>query len=171
MVDTEILQALREHVQTTESGTVTIVFENNSIGRIYLDAGKPALAKYKGQEGLAALEACRGLAIRTAKFHAGVNIVGSKMSLDSPVPQAPAPPPAEPRRVQPTPAPPPSLTPDQRRVIGQILAEHVGPASTLIISELPDDAGLDAALNLLVREIGDAQQAKQFVMQVRRALH
>ncbi len=166
MAGTEILQAIREHVQTTDSGTVTVVFEDDSIGRVYLDDGKPALAKYRGQEGLAALEACKGLAVKTAKFHAGVNIVGSKMSLDSsPVPQSPAPAPPPVQQ-----ASSPSLTPDQRRVIGRILAEHVGPASALIMSELPDEIGLDAALNLLVGEIGDAQLIKRFVMQVRRAL-
>lgn len=69
-----------------DSGTVTVVFEDYTSGRFYYDAGRVLLAKYKGFEGLKALEACQELAIRTARFHADVDIVGSSVSLDSPVP-------------------------------------------------------------------------------------
>lgn len=83
MIQSKLLEVIRGTAQQMESGTVTVVFEDYSSGRFYYDAGKVLLAKYKGFEGVKALESCQELGVRTARFHADIDIVGSSVSLDS----------------------------------------------------------------------------------------
>ena len=62
------------------------------------------------------------------------------------------------------------LTADQRDVVAEELVEYVGPIAAMVTGGLEDDISLGEALKVVVYEIGDPQQAAEFVDRVRQRL-
>ena len=181
MAGTEVLDALNPHMQAEATGTAMIVFADNSLGRIYMNTGTPTTARYRGFEGIEALVAWQGIGVQTVKFHANTDIVKSRVLLDSnyevidtlsresaaPVARHP-PPGAVPQQDPPITGP--LLNPAQRRRLGALLTDFIGPVAPLVMSDLPAAVDIETALSIVSREIDDTQRASEFVNTARQLL-
>ncbi len=182
MAGTEVLDALDPHIQAEHTGTAMIVFSDNSLGRIYLNAGVPTAARYRSFEGMEALAAWRGIDVQTVKFHSNTDIVRSRVMLDSNYEvisslseQAAAPPtprqaPRTAARPQEPPITGPLLSPSQRQRLGALLTDFIGPVAPLVMSDLPGTVDIETALSIVSREIDDTQRASEFVVTARQEL-
>ena len=183
----EVLRALDPHIQAEETGSAMIVFADNSLGRIYLNAGVPTSARYRSLEGMEALEACKAIDVQTVKFHVGTDIVRSRVMLDSnyevietlnnPTVTAPVAEPA-PRvaPVAPAPEPEPTITgpvlsSSARQRLGALLTDYIGPVAPLVMSDLPATVDIETALSIVSREIDDTRRASEFVINARQILN
>ena len=181
MAGKEVLKALDPHIQGEETGTAMIVFADNSLGRIYLNAGVPTSARYRNLEGMEALAACKTIDVQTVKFHAGTDIVRSRKILDSNyevIESLNQPAEAQPAAAEPAPAPTaaateiggPLLSPAGRQRLGVMLTDYIGPVAPLVMSDLPARVDVDTAISIVSREIDDTRLAADFVVLARQAL-
>lgn len=186
MADRDVLRALDPHIQAEETGSAMIVFADNSLGRIYLNAGVPASARYRNLEGMAALEACKTIDVKTVKFHVDIDLIRSRVMLDSNYevieslnnPSVPRPDPAVASQATPAQAPTaepaitgPVLSPSARQRLGVLLTDYIGPVAPLVMSDIPATVDIETALSIVSREIDDTQRAADFVANARQILN
>ena len=185
MADRDVLRALNPHIQAEETGSAMIVFADNSLGRIYLNAGVPASARYRSLEGMDALEACKAIDVKTVKFHVDIDLVRSRVMLDSnyevieslsnPAVEASAKAPAS----QATQAIAPEelaiegpvLSSSARQKLGALLTDYIGPVAPLVMSDIPATVDIETALSIVSREIDDTRRAADFVVSARQILN
>ncbi len=173
MIDKEgTLKDLQPYIQAKQTGTAMLVFSDDSLGRIYLRAGTMVSARYKGLEGMLALNEIRSTGTKTVKFYANTDIVLSTQSLDSNA-EGGVKQPKEQKR-PPKPVAPvtgePLLTKQQRNTLGQILSEYIGPVAPLVMADLPVEVDLETALDIIAKEMDEPQQGKDFILSVRKSL-
>ena len=167
MADNPILALVTEHASAGQTGTLMVVFDDNSIGRFYVAGGLLTTARYRNKEGGEALSLVEGRTVSNVRFHENADLVRSAEFIDGvdlPTPTAPAPA-AAPARAA---ASGPPLTHVMRTGLEELLADYVGPVSTVIMGDLPDGVDVDTAVDLLSREISDAATAVEFVRAARR---
>ncbi len=155
-----------------------IIFGDNSLGRIYLNAGAPTSARYKNIEGMDALNMCKHMDVQTIKFHENTDIVRSRELLGSNYeviealsnPDVPAPV-AAPAAVSIDEGTPPVTGPilsrANRQRLGALLTDYIGPVSPLVMSDLPETVDIETALSIVSREIDDTRRASEFVLTAR----
>jgi hypothetical protein len=168
MADDQIFDVIGRFAVSGKTGTVMVVFSDNSLGRFHLVSGMIATARYRNKEGQEAIEAAKLVTVTTANFHENSDLVRSAQLIDSItnseiVRQQPAP-------VQPlAPQRPvgPVLTHVTRIGIGELLAESIGPVASLVMADLPEVIGIEAAIDQLSKEISDARTAMNFVTAAR----
>ena len=186
MADRDVLRALGPHIQAEETGSAMIVFADNSLGRIYLNVGVPASARYRNLEGMDALEACKTFDVKTVKFHADIDLVRSRVMLDSnyeviellnnPAVATPgAAPASRPKPAQAAPLEPtitgPVLSSSARQRLGALLTDYIGPVAPLVMSDIPANVDIETALSIVSREIDDTRRAADFVVSARQILN
>ena len=180
MSDQDVLKAIDPYIQAERTGTVMIVFGDNSLGRIYLNAGAPTSARYRSLEGMEALAACRSMDVQTVKFHENTDIVRSRKVLQSnyevleSLQQPSVPEGANQASQQPTVQPAAVsgtvLTPANRQKLGALLIDYIGPVAPLVMSDLPATVDVETALSIVSREIDDTRSASSFVLAARQLL-
>jgi hypothetical protein len=62
------------------------------------------------------------------------------------------------------------LNPAQRRRLGALLTDFIGPVAPLVMSDLPAAVDIETALRIVSREIDDTQRASEFVNTARQLL-
>lgn len=165
MADNPILALVAEHASEGQTGTLMVVFDDNSIGRFYVAGGLLATARYRNKEGGEALSLVHGRTVSNVRFHDNADLVRSAQFIDGVDVPAPA--------VNNTPEPVqqrfsgPPLTHVMRTALDDLLSDYVGPVSTVIIGDLPDGVDVDTAVDTLSREIPDAKAATEFVRAAR----
>ena len=168
MAENPVLAIVGEHAANGGTGTLMVVFDDNSIGRFYIAGGVLATARYRNKEGLEALSQANGRSVANVRFHENADLVRSGELIDGvdlPEPTAPAP-------RAPTPVAPvysgSRLTHVMRSGLEELLAEYVGPVASVLVSELPENIDADAAIDQISREITDTSSATEFVRSARR---
>lgn len=165
-----IEDVLAEYADQSRTGTVMVVFSDNTLGRFYVVNGALATARYHNRQGREALALAQQGAVKSAKFHANSDLVRSKefvtgAPVDTPAGNAPAP------------AATPSedipqgqlLTGVMRSALEEILADFIGPVAPIMVSDLPQNIAIETAIAQLSSEIPDASQASRFVRAARLA--
>ena len=175
MAGQDLNEALQSYISEGRTGTIMAVFEDNSLGRIYLVNGLPVSARYKNAEGAEAFELALQVPLATAKFHNNADLVRSKVLLSGVDPSAlQAAPAAQATAAAPEPAPgnpnAASLTDIGRTRLGELLAEYIGPVAPLVMSDLPANVDVDTALSMVSQEIDDTQRASEFIAAARRII-
>ncbi len=168
------MQAINPYIQAENTGTAMIVFSDNSLGRIYLNAGVPTSARYRNKEGMEALKMCRSMDILTVKFHQNTDIVRSRALLGSNYEVLATLNQSQPQSVE---TPPESaavtenlLTPADRQRLEGLLIDFIGPVAPLVMSDLPARVDVETALGMVTREIDNTDRAAEFVTIARRIL-
>jgi hypothetical protein len=165
------------------TGTLVCVGEENLFGRVYLEDGKPRAARCGNLQGSDALQQLSDAVLVSAKFHDGAKLikfdaedagiegfstgdaapvageVGGSMSaseIDALTDSTETDPKLE-----------KTLSAPVRDIMTQELVEYVGPVAQMVVGGLEDDITIMDALKLLGLEIGDRDQARQFVEKVR----
>ncbi len=180
MAAKNILELIAEYASSGQTGTVMVVFVDNSMGRFYFTAGVLVTARYRSKEGDEALKLASGLDINNVRLHENADLVRSSQLIDpgsvivptaadAPSPVAPA-----------APAPRMASAASSANGIGlshvakaslsDLLADYLGPVASVIMADLPANANADQALDMLSREISDSQMATRFVRDARRIL-
>ncbi len=174
MADKDLLQAIDPYIQAENTGTAMIIFTDNSLGRIYLNAGIPISARYRNKEGMDALEMCKSMDVQTVKFHKNTDIVRSRVLLQSnyevieTLNQSEV---IEPVVDSSTTISGNILTPANRQRLGSLLSEFIGPVAPLVMTDLPGTVDVETALSIVSREIDDTQRAAEFVATARQFLN
>ena len=181
----QYLGSVLRRLQIDQStGSLVCVGEDNNFARVYLVDGMPKAARCRDLQGKEALRQLSAAPLASIKFHDGVNLIktdeededlddfvlddaasvtaavdsGSGAALDFVVETLD-------RTLRNT-----RLTADQRDVVAEELVEYVGPIAAMVTGGLEDDISLGEALKVVVYEIGDPQQAAEFVDRVRQRL-
>ncbi len=168
MADDQIFDVLGRFSATGKTGTVMVVFDDNSLGRFHIVSGMIATARYRNKEGQEAIDAAKLISVTTANFHENSDLVRSAQLIGSGinseiVRQQPAPvQPLAPRRPS-----GPVLTHVMRIGISELLTESIGPVASLVMADLPEVIGIEAAIDQLSKEISDARAATNFVSAAR----
>jgi len=184
MAAKNILELIAEYASSGETGTVMAVFVDNSMGRFYFTAGVLVTARYRSKEGDEALKLASGLDINNVRLHENADLVRSSQLIDPgsvivPTSGDTAPPPiATPAASAPGVAPvtPASSANGQglshvaKASLSDLLADYLGPVASVIMADLPANASVDQALDMLSTEISDSQMATRFVRDARRIL-
>jgi len=165
------------YIQSERTGTAMVVFADNSLGRIYINGGTLTSARYRNKEGMEALALCKAMPVQTLRFHEDTDIVRSRKILssndgvaeslgtDTPVPlDQPA------SAADQTAVTGKILSPANKRKLGVLLAEYIGPVAPLVMMDLPDEVDLETALSIVSREIDDTQRVAEFVAMAREML-
>ncbi len=168
MADNPILALVTEHASAGQTGTLMVVFDDNSIGRFYVAGGLLTTARYRNKEGGEALTLAEGRVVSNVRFHENADLVRSAEFIDGvdmpmPMPTTQTPAAASAQAVS---AGPP-LTHVMRTALEDLLSDYVGPVATVIIGDLPDVVDVDTAVDFLSREISDATAAAEFVQAAR----
>lgn len=180
MADRDLRKALDPFIQEERTGTAMVVFTDNSLGRVYLNAGTPVAARYRNTEGMEALNKCKSLDVQTVKFHENTDIVRSRQvlrsnyevleTLNMPA-EAPNQQRAAPRRAasaaEELPITGPILSPANRQRLGTLLADYIGPVAPLVMTDLPATVDVETALSIVSREIDDTQRVSEFISAAR----
>ncbi len=173
MAENPVLVLAGEYAVSGQSGTLMVVFDDNSMGRFYVAGGLLATARYRNKEGQEALDLARPRSVASVRFHENSDLVRSAaliegVSLPEPAASpAPAPAPAAPQQVAATPMGPP-LSNAMRAALEDLLSEYVGPVASVLLSDLPDNVDADTAVEQTAREISSIEDAAAYVRQARR---
>jgi hypothetical protein len=173
VADNDLLQAIDPYIQSESTGTAMVVFTDNSLGRIYLNAGVPTSARYRNKEGMEALEMCKSMDVQTVKFHNNTDIVRSRELLQSNYEVIEAlnrPEVIVPDETASLPISGNILTPSNRQRLGSLLSEFIGPVAPLVMTDLPATVDVETALSIVSREIDDTRRAAEFVATARQFL-
>ena len=166
MADNPILALVTEHASGGQTGTLMVVFDDNSIGRFYVAGGLLTTARYRNKEGGEALSLAEGRTVSNVRFHDNADLVRSAEFIDGV--EMPTPPPAAPAAAATRAASSgPPLTHVMRTGLEELLADYVGPVSSVIMGDLPDGVDVDTAVDMLSQEITDAASAAEFVRAAR----
>jgi len=173
MAETNINDVISDYAATGQTGTVMVVFEDNSMGRFYVVGGVLATARYRSKEGNEAVREADGKSIANVRFHENADLVRSGKLIDAraatrstvaSVTQAPV--------VSDTPRTTsrggPRMSHITRTGIQELLTDYMGPVASVMMDDVPASADLETALDLLSREISDTAEAKRFVQAARR---
>ncbi|MBX2867868.1 MAG: hypothetical protein KTR18_04305 [Acidiferrobacterales bacterium] len=181
MAAKSILEVVAEYANSGQTGTVMVVFADNSMGRFYFTAGVLATARYRSKEGDEALKLAIDQGINNVRLHENADLVRSAELIDPAIVSIPAgmpqvttpaaqPTASVPPASQATAASGPALTHIARATIGDLLADYLGPVASVIMADIPMEASAEQALDLLSREISDTRMATRFVRDARRIL-
>ncbi len=181
MAAKSILEVVAEYANSGQTGTVMVVFSDNSMGRFYFTAGVLATARYRSKEGDEAIKLAMDQGINNVRLHENADLVRSAELIDPatvsvPVGLSAAPAVQAPSASSVAPARPaaaasgPALTHLARASIGDLLADYLGPVASVIMADIPAEASAEQALDLLSREISDTRMATRFVRDARRIL-
>lgn len=172
---TIVFDRLSSYLQEGSSGTAVLIFEDNSMMRIYIDSGHPVSARCCGDEGVDALIACKDLGIQTVKFHRSIDMVESSKTLpalqqmEAAIDNAVAAP--EDTGQPPVEVPEgPLLSAAGRQQLGALLAHYIGPVASLIMADLPEVVGVDTAIQMVSSEIDDPRRIPEFIDQAQRVI-
>jgi hypothetical protein len=172
MADNPVLSAASEYAADGRTGTLMVVFDDNSIGRFYLAGGLLATGRYRNKEGQEALGLTSGRSVANVRFHENADLVRSAELIDGvDVPQAAPTAPRVASRPAASAAPVytgPKLTHVMRTGLEELLAEYVGPVAAVLLAELPENIDVDSAIDQISREISDSSSAAEFVRNARK---
>jgi hypothetical protein len=185
MSEINIGSVLRRIEIDQNTGTLVCVGEDNLFGRVYLVDGKPRVARCGNLQGGEAMQRLIDTALVSARFHDGAKLIQSDADDDgidgftiddtvtaagdvgatgamsaSEIDAVTDTTETDPRLLQ-------KLSGPVRDILAQELVEYVGPVAQMIVSGLEDDIKVMDALKILAAEIGEKDQARQFVENVR----
>ncbi|MEM7196234.1 MAG: hypothetical protein AAF402_14910 [Pseudomonadota bacterium] len=175
-------EELQPYIDGGRSGTLMIVFEDNSLGRVYIVDGVPVSARYKSLQGAEALDTQLSMPVATVKFHNNADLVRSTVLLTgasadqlqkSRPAAAPAPAEAQNAAREPQVATNPNavmLTEVGRSRLAELLSEYIGPVAPLVMSDLPATVDVDSALSIVSQEIDNTRRAAEFIAAARRII-
>ncbi len=166
MADDQIFEVLGRFAASGKTGTVMVVFSDNSLGRFHLVSGMIATARYRNKEGQEAIDAAKAISVTTAKFHENSDLVRSSQLIDSQVGISVSP--SQPQVPSPRQSSGPLLTHVMRTGIAELLAEYIGPVASLVMSDIPQSVDVETAIDQLSQEITDAKMASNFVNEARK---
>jgi len=159
---------LSEIAPTGKTGTLMLVFADKSLGRFYITGGALATARYKNRQGQSALDAAKDGQVESIKFHENADLVRSSELIDTVVPTQSAPAEIVALAARPAAVDSQQLPHVIRSGLEDLLTEYIGPAASLIMAELPANATIDSAIDQILREISDTQEATNFVRAAQR---
>ncbi|WP_143821072.1 hypothetical protein [Motiliproteus sp. MSK22-1] len=181
MTESGIIAAIQSYISEKKTGTIMAVFEGNNLARMYLVNGAIATIRYGEKEGQAALDMCKSLDPSSVKFYDNLDLVysedllipadelnqpesapvevDSSISNDEQADSSEDPIPVVTERL---------LTDDDRQKLSELLSEYVGPISVLLISDLREDIGLEAAIEAIANEMDDSDKTAEFAAAARK---
>lgn len=175
---------LSKLAKESRSGTLLCVNEGSVQGRIFLQDGRPVMARCRNLRGNAAVELIQQYLLVSFKFYTDQNLVTldndekditdtahkdsspedpeiSQAEYESLLDVSALAQLGDDKKLE---AP---MTEETRNILMEELAEHIGPLSGILVSELEDGIRITDALNRLAHEIDDVDEAIEFAEKVK----